>query len=218
MLVSWVRDYAFDAAYTFTEVRPSECICHHSEIDAEVCAMDSGQRHRFIQQVLKLASDPERRRLVADLFNNHMAAPSSSDAEPKPTKKLSTFWSSTPLWGGIGVLVGAIASQLSLKLLFVAVWGVFLFEFIRVGFFPGKVRKIVGNLLMGFALGIMFLSLYKLSPKPKEPPTLDQQADAVVDKAGKKFPWLANPPKQSESKPASPVVVADFPKLKMIVS
>jgi hypothetical protein len=177
--------------------------------------MDAGQRHKFIQQLLKLASDPERRRLATDLFNDHISVASPGGVEPKSTKKLWTFWGSTPVWGGIGVIAGAIASQLSLKLLFVAVWGIFLFESIRVEFFSGKVKKVVGNVVTGILLAAIFLGLYRLSPKPKESSTLDQEADAVVDKAARKFPWLANPPKQDESKPTSTVVVSAFPKLKI---
>jgi hypothetical protein len=158
--------------------------------------MDAGQRHRFIQQVLRLVSDPEKRRLATDLFNDQTATP-GAPAEPSTAKRISTFWRSTPIWGGLGVLSGAIASQLSLKLLFVAVWGIFLFEVIRVGFFSGMVRKIVGNLLAGFLLAVIFFYLYRVSPKPKESPTLDQQADAVVDKVSKKFPWLSEPPTKS---------------------
>lgn len=92
------------------------------------------------------------------------------------------------------MLGGALASQLSLRLLFAAVWGIFLFEVIRVGFFSSKIGKITGNIVTGLSLVVLFFALYRVSPKPKELPTLDQQADAVVDKVTKKLPWLSAPP------------------------
>src|SRR5580700_1050009 len=46
-------------------------------------------------------------------------------------QKTATFWASTPVWGGIAVLIGAIASQLSLVFLFFAVCVVFVVEFVR---------------------------------------------------------------------------------------
>jgi len=113
--------------------------------------------------------------------------------EPMPEKvssKLATFWGSTPIWGGIGLLIGAIASQLSLKLLFVAVWGIFVFEFLRVGFFKQRATKVMGNLLAGIIFAGVFIGLWRLSPKPKEPTTVDQEMNAFA----KRFPWMASPP------------------------
>jgi hypothetical protein len=113
--------------------------------------------------------------------------------------KFSTFWGSTPIWTGIGVLIGAMASQLSLKLLFVAVWGIFVFEFVRVGFFKEKVAKLIGNMLAGIMLAVIFIGLWRLSPKPKEPTTVDQEMNAFAQR----FPWLASKPE-----PSQPIVIA----------
>ncbi len=181
--------------------------------------MDSGQRHKYIQQLLKLASDPERKRLASDLFSDHSVMLSSTNAPP-PEKKLWKFWGSTPIWGGIGVLAGYFASQVSLKLLFVAVWGLFVFEFVRVGFFARTITKAVGNLVVAGVFAALFFGLYRISPKPKESPSLDQQADVVIDKAAKKFPWLTSPPKQIDTlRPAvlPPIVIAGEPKLQFSV-
>lgn len=103
---------------------------------------------------------------------------------------IHTFWQSTPIWGGIGVLIGMVASQLSLKMVYIAVWGVFLFEFVRVGFFRRRSYKVAGNLIAGIVLGLCFLGLWEITPKPKESPTFDQELDAIA----KKFPWIASPP------------------------
>src|SRR6266852_570826 len=181
-----------------------------------VCAMDSSQRHRFIQQLLKLASDPERKRLAADLFGDHVAVESSKSTESRATTKVSIFWGSTPVWGAIGVLIGAIASQISLKLLLLAVWATLWVEFVRVGFFPSYLIRRICNTAVGIALAVVFILMWP-HIKPKEPATLDQQADVVINRAAKKFPWLTNPPKEPGPKtpPSSAIIVSGLPKLKI---
>jgi hypothetical protein len=72
----------------------------------------------------------------------------------------------------------------------------------RVGFFSGKAGKIPGNIGMSFVLAVIFFSLYKFSPKPKGPPTLDQQANAFVDKLARQYPWLMSPPETTTQLPA----------------
>lgn len=176
--------------------------------------MDSGQRHRFIQQLLKLTSDPERRSVARDLFCDHNALRPSITAELTPPKKLSTFWGSTPVWGAMGVLIGAIGSQISLKFLLMAVWGTLWVEFVRVGFFPSRLMRRIGNTAVGVVLAILLIRAWPYV-KPKEPATLDQQADVVIEKIAKKFPLLANPPKQVEVKSAPTIVVSSLPKLKI---
>lgn len=134
--------------------------------------MDSGQRHRFIQQLLKLTSDPERRSVARDLFCDHNALRPSITAELTPPKKVSTFWGSTPVWGAMGVLIGAIGSQISLKFLLIAVWGTLWVEFVRVGFFPSRLMRRIGNTAVGVVLAILFIRAWPYV-KPKEVATLD---------------------------------------------
>src|SRR5258708_3711641 len=52
--------------------------------------------------------------------------------------KLSAFWGSTPVWAAIGVLGGALGSQISLRLMYVGMWMLTVFEFMRVGFFERR--------------------------------------------------------------------------------
>ena len=157
--------------------------------------------------------------------------PAASSKEQQPMgqeisirQKSSAFWGSTPVWGGIGVLIGAIASQLSLKLLFVAVWAVFIAEFIRVGFFKQRRGKIFGNIVVGLVLALLFSALWELSPRPHETPTLDQQMDAF----SRKFPLLGKaqpapqitvsvPPSQSPKSLAYPRMVGNTELLNGVV-
>jgi hypothetical protein len=113
-------------------------------------------------------------------------------------EKMVSFWGSTPIWGAIGVLIGEMVSQLSIRLLFFAVWAVVFVEFVRVGFFERRLFKALGNIAVGLTLALVFFQLWKLSPKPKEPPTVDQYVEAFA----RKFPWLSNPPQSTPSQVA----------------
>jgi len=141
----------------------------------------SSHQRKVVKKVIKKALEEG---LQAHL---PVAAPKSSDEErPTVWQKIGHFWGSTPIWGGLALLIGVVASQLSLKLLFVAVWGVFVFEFMRAGFI--RTKKILGVFLVAVIFGICFLGLWKIYPKPKESPTLDQQLNAFAAK----FPGLSN--------------------------
>jgi hypothetical protein len=101
-------------------------------------------------------------------------------------EKLRTFWSSTPFWAVLCMLVGAVGSQLSLNLLFFIGWAVVLFEFIRMGFVDSRKFRVVGNSIAGLLLAVLFVGLWRISPKPQTPPSLDQEMDAFA----RRFPFL----------------------------
>src|ERR1035438_7936400 len=65
------------------------------------------------------------------------------------SEKLAAIWGSTPVWGVVGVLIGAIVAQLSLQLLFIGVAIVLWLEVVRVGFFKHQITKIIGNICIG---------------------------------------------------------------------
>ena len=129
-------------------------------------------------------------------------------------QKVGRYWGSTPVWGVIGMLFGAIASQVSLRLLFIIAWGALFAEFVRIRLFTKLRWRIAGNGVAAISIGILLFLMWRVTPQPKEPPTLDQAMNAVATK----FPWLANPPKQAEAKPASTIVVSPLPKLKISLS
>jgi hypothetical protein len=91
------------------------------------------------------------------------------------------------------------------------VWVIFTFEIVKVGLF--EKRKIVLNFTASIGMAVVLAgALYgawKLSPPAKDPPSLDQQLDALA----KRFPWLTKPP-PSGSSPATlndPVLHVDIP-------
>jgi hypothetical protein len=165
---------------------------------------NAGNSHQ--RKMVKKAEERIAKAVTGRVLEN-METPihSSSDGvEPVPPRlssKLGTFWGSTPAWTGIGMLVGVFAPLLSLQLLFVGVWGIFFFEFIRVGFFKGKVAKWLGNAVAGCVFAVVFFVVWKVSPRPKQPPTLDQEMSAFAQK----FPWIASAPPQAG--PVIPVAI-----------
>src|SRR5260370_11625335 len=112
------------------------------------------------------------------------------DSEPKPTK-LSRLGQSAILWGGIGLLIGAIASPYTMKYLFVLGSFVCVFEVWRVSSFEHVVGKLVVSVLLISVLSL----IWHIVPKPKEAPSLDQEMDAFA----KHFPWLSQKPEPMSS-------------------
>jgi len=114
---------------------------------------------------------------------------------PTPRKKFAELWASTPVWGIIGVLVGAIVSQISLNLIFALTWAVLCFEFVRLRIFESKLPRYAANLAFSIMLGAACIFVLDILPKPKEQPSLDQQLDAFAAR----FPFLlrgATPPNE----------------------
>jgi hypothetical protein len=164
--------------------------------------MGGGNSHQ--RKMARRAEERIARKVADDVVQQIESRSATSTIISKRTKepprslreRLGSFWGSTPIWGAIGVLIGAIVSQLSIKLLFIGVWVVVLMEFVRVGFFERTFAKVFGNIVFGLGLALVFFQLWKFSPKPKEPPTLDQYADTLA----RRFPWLNNPPQTAPSK------------------
>ncbi|MGA7057995.1 MAG: hypothetical protein WBY78_11210, partial [Terriglobales bacterium] len=77
-------------------------------------------------------------------------------------EKLAAIWGSTPVWGAVGVLIGAIVAQLSLQLLFIGVAIILWLEVVRVGFFKHQVTKIIGNICIGLVIAVAFISLWRV--------------------------------------------------------
>ena len=153
--------------------------------------MDSKQRTKFSATVLRWLQDPEKERMLRNLLVSPEAIQEEHKSEVETTrKKFSIFWGSTPAWAVIGMIAGVVASQWSLKVLFVVAWGVFFWEFIRVKVFEKRTTKIIGNGLAGVVLVLVFYTGWKVTPKPREAPTIDQQINAFAER----FPWLSSRP------------------------
>jgi hypothetical protein len=106
--------------------------------------------------------------------------------------RLGELFRSTPVWGAIGVLFGAIASQISIKLIFFFVGLTLWIEICKA---IEVRRRVLGALTSGAMVTVAFFLLWKVTPKPKEPPTLDQIMTAAV-KAAKETIISAIPPRQ----------------------
>jgi hypothetical protein len=175
--------------------------------------MAGGSSH---QRAVKKA---EEKRITETVVQRLLTAPHFPIAEP-PRKnsfksKLHNLWGSTSTWTAIGVLIGAIVSRLSFNLLFIGVWIVVCIDVIKTGFFGGRTAKVIGNIFLIILLAVVFYTLWRISPRPKEPPTIDQQIEAFT----KKFPGLTSP--QSQLPPARKVetkVVYPEPRLKISVT
>jgi hypothetical protein len=110
--------------------------------------MDSPQRKKISKTVLGFMQDPEK----VHLLRTMLLSPETTKEEQEPKAettihKVGAFWVSTPVWGAIGVLIGAVASQVSLKFLFLGVWGVLWFHEAkktkRIGLFRKDAKRLI---------------------------------------------------------------------------
>jgi len=74
------------------------------------------------------------------------------------------------LWGGIGVIAGAAAATVNMAILF-AVGGA---AIIVAVFLAPLFERMIWNVLASLGIAVMLLGIWKVTPKPKEPPTLDE--------------------------------------------
>jgi hypothetical protein len=114
-------------------------------------------------------------------------------------RKLWDFAESPILWGGLGVLIGAVTSLISLKYLFVMSAMVVCVAVLKANFAASHrlTLQVGGNLALCCVVVLVFSIIWKYVPKPVVPPTLDQQGDVLVDRFSRKFPWLVSPPRPS---------------------
>ena len=84
---------------------------------------------------------------------------------------------------------GAISSALSIKWFFFLAWILIGIALVHTRFWAGKpmVKQVIGNSSLCVLMGLVLLSLWRVMPKPKGPPTPDQIADAMVTRMGGSF-------------------------------
>jgi hypothetical protein len=131
--------------------------------------------------------------------------------------KLWTFAEHPILWGGVGVLVGAIGVAYSMKVIFVAAGCIFAVAVIRTQFFEGKklYQKGLGNLALIALIGILLFILWRITPNPKEPATAEQIATAVINKQHEAIQPASGVPSiapKKASEPDNPDVTTKRPK------
>ena len=142
-----------------------------------------------------------------------MASPESLPvpSNPPARKRLRTFAEHACLWGGIGVIAGAAAAKVNMAILF-AVGGI---AIIFAVFLAPLFQRVIWNVGASLVIAVLLLGLWKITPKPKEPPTAQENAAAVValeeQRAAEKqaaqatsLPQSAAPPPTAPASPKNP--------------
>ena len=118
----------------------------------------------------------------------------SSGEGTQPDGRWRRLFKSPITWGGVGVIFGARASSASQIGLFFIGWALLWFAFVEVRFF--KKRVISGNLFGAVVILFVLYFVWRWTPQPPTIPTLDQIANASVNKIRSTFPWMASGPRQ----------------------
>jgi hypothetical protein len=84
------------------------------------------------------------------------------------------------------MIAGALGSALSIQWFFFLAWILISIAIVRAGFFKSQkvIKQFFGNGSACALLALMLFICWRALPKPKEPPTADQIADAIVAKMG----------------------------------
>jgi hypothetical protein len=129
-----------------------------------------------------------------------MSALPESEGNPTVLQKLWDYFEGPFFWGGVGVLVGVIISPVTFKSLFMIAWLMLAIGIMRERFFQRNSWgvTVAGNFGLCVVLALGVGGLYKVVPKPKEPPSIDETLNAF----GKKFPGLLSPRDASVAKTA----------------
>ncbi|HWF38468.1 MAG TPA: hypothetical protein VG322_08115, partial [Candidatus Acidoferrales bacterium] len=151
--------------------------------------MGGGNSHqrKMAAKAKERMADEVTERVLQKIEANPIAARApNTNVEPKITspsikEKLGVFWGSTPVWSAICLLIGAYASQVSLKLLWFGAWVVLSSEIWRVRFFEGRTLKVVGNVTLSLILATVIYQIWKKSPKPEQPLPIDQKLNTFGD-------------------------------------
>jgi hypothetical protein len=135
------------------------------------------------------------------------------------SEKLWIFGESPLTWGAIGILFGAVAVVVSMKWIFVLAGVVFAFAVLRMKFFEGRtfVIQIAGSLGLFCIIAVALLFVWRVVPKPKEAPTVEDIANAVKKKLTENVQAVAGasvPTADQAVKPQPPLTAANRPPKK----
>jgi hypothetical protein len=139
------------------------------------------------------------KRLVANVESALVEKTSSSATQQPATlslgnagkTKLQDFWTSTPLWSGITMLLAVIFSHVSVLLVYALAWILIFVEFVRVDFFTARAVKIWSRLLFGICLMGVLCGIWRVTPSSPKPPILDQRADTLLQGISTKMSLLS---------------------------
>jgi hypothetical protein len=94
---------------------------------------------------------------------------------PSARKRTWIFIEHPVFWGGVGVIIGSAAATVKMGIMFGIGWFVIAIAVFRVPLFQGKaVAKWLGNGATCVVIAVALFGLWRVTPKPKEPPTLDE--------------------------------------------
>lgn len=162
---------------------PKRCITEIRRLQRmpgeRITGMDSGggssqDRRRFTRLADRVAKALEGR------MDTSMSA--HPVEEKHPQRKMAEFWGSTPAWGALGVMCGALVSQISLKIIFVIFWAVIVGEFIRIRVSSDRTTRYVLNTVVAVVLATALWVGWTVFPKTKEPLSLDAQASVIAER------------------------------------
>ena len=126
-------------------------------------------------------------------------------------EKLSKFAESAITWGAVGVLVGAIGPFIPPLWGFFVTFAFLVLALLKTNFFEGSswARHIIGNILLSLMLGAGLFGVWRILPKPKEPPTLKEITDTFDEKMRNQRDQLTLP-QPTSAKSATAEEIADL--------
>jgi hypothetical protein len=132
--------------------------------------------------------------------------------QPRPIHMRKKFWTFVEgpfFWGPVGLLFGALAAVISMKIFYVVAGVGLSIAIVRAEFFEGRpyAQRFSGNALFILIIGVMLYVGWRFTPKVKEPATADDIAIAVIKKQHEDVQKVAGTPP-----PATPPPAAATPK------
>jgi hypothetical protein len=157
--------------------------------------MSKGGYNKLLQKLQEALADNLRLRSQIMERDQKLAvpppAPSDKAGSPAPQKsnKVKEFWTSTPVWGAISMVLTLVVSALSVKVIYFAAWVIFCFEFVRIRIVENRGWRYALNIWFCAVLGIGFIAIGSRL-HPLESQSLDQNIDQLADRLGQRFPLL----------------------------
>ena len=140
------------------------------------------QRFIFETTVVRTVVEPNQPQSISVHADNapHVVAAKSV------AERITGLWNSTPVWGLVGVMLGAAAAQVSLWLIVFVAWMGLVIEFARAKFFYRTLYRIGAIGAFALILGAILITGIRLLPKSPALPTIDQEMGAFAQR----FPGL----------------------------
>jgi hypothetical protein len=139
-------------------------------------------------------------------------SPSPEPSISSASEALFSIAEGGPFWGGVGLVAGALAATVNMGWLFVAAWFAFVWAIIRGKPFLQFGKSWaggLGNALLSVVVGVALFGLWRVAPKPKEPPQPPTLAEIT---ASIKAQVPSNPSKAAASAPTQTLPPKTAPK------